>query len=48
MLAGGGSGGNGGAAHAAVREVDIGFHSGVAARIEDLSSNDFYNFHECV
>ena len=43
MLAGGGAGRHSGPSHASVREVDIGFHGRIAARIQYLSSNDFYD-----
>ena len=44
VLAGGGAGRHGRAAHAAVGEKDIGFHSRIAAGIENLSCYDFYDF----
>ena len=43
MLAGGCAGGHGRASHAAVGEVNIRFHGRVAARIQNLSSNYFYD-----
>ena len=40
MLAGGSAAGDGRATHGAVRELDVGFHGGVATRIQDLSRAD--------
>ena len=39
VLAGGGAGGHGRASHAAVGQIDIRFHRGIAAGIQNLSSN---------
>ncbi len=46
VLAGRSAGGHRGAAHAAVGQTNIGFHGGIAARIQNLSSDDLYYFHE--
>ena len=46
VLAGGCAGGHGRAAHTAVGEINIRFHSRIAARIQNLSSNYFYDFHD--
>src|ERR1035437_9552050 len=43
VLAGGCAGWHGRASHTAVREINIRFHSGIPARIQNLSSNYSYN-----
>ena len=43
VLAGGGAGGHGRPSHTAVGEVNIRFHGRIAARIQNLSSDHFYD-----
>ena len=46
VLAGGCAGGHRRAAHGAVGQVNIGLDSGIATRIQNLSSNNLNDFHE--
>jgi hypothetical protein len=43
VLAGGCAGWHGRSTHTAVREINIRFHSGIPAGIQNLSSSYFYN-----
>ena|SRR5580704_14974301 len=45
MFAGGCAGGNGGASYAAVGQMNVGFYRGIAAAVENFSTNDFCDFH---
>jgi len=48
VLSGGCSGWHGGATEAPIGKMNVGFHGGVAARIQNFSTNDACDFHDDV
>src|SRR5258708_33421845 len=39
------AGGNGGASHAPIHQIPVGFNRRIAAAVQNLSSNNFFDFH---